>query len=654
MTAAAGKWLYGSMFVLVLPALLVWWAIRLDGIGAVAWTQPLPRGLGLGMGAAGALLMAVSMHALWRHGGGLPMNAYPPPRFVARSTYAVLSHPIYAGFVLCVAGVAVAADSAAGLWVVTPAAALGAAMLVLGFEARALRARFGLPPNAPMLAVPPALPSDASRWRRVCAGLMVFAPWSGAYVLLSMMPAPQGAGELRLPFEYGFALQSWALWVYTLAYPFSALAPLALSSLAELRRFVIGGWLAAAIGFFLMLFVPGQAEFLPSGRTGAALWLETANRLADAEWLAMPSFHVVWAVIAAHCYASRRAGLAWPAFAMAAAIAVSSVLAGAHALVDVLAGAGCAHLCWNYERVWAAMLRLAERLANSWSAARFGRMRVISHAGWSALAMFCGSLLTLYLAGPGYAAEVLFVSLAGLAGAGIWGYALEGGHRLARPFGYFGGLLGVTLVLGILLLAEDAERVATLVASVAVGGAIAQALGRGRCLVQGCCHGSPTQGGHGIRVRNERSRVVALAGLGGKRIHATQLYSMLSNCAIAIVLLRLCTTGALATTVAGAYLVLASMARFAEEGYRGEPQTPRLAGLAIYQWLALGMTLCGVALSGVGGPRVHVAAELAAASVGISLVLGLVAAVALSVDFPESKKPLSRLTVIQESGDDRT
>ena len=81
--------------------------------------------------------------ALWRRGGGLPMNAFPPPRFVSGGIYALVPHPIYGGFVLACAGVAVYTGSASGLWLVTPTVALGCAALVLGYELPDLRRRFG-------------------------------------------------------------------------------------------------------------------------------------------------------------------------------------------------------------------------------------------------------------------------------------------------------------------------------------------------------------------------------------------------------------------------------------------------------------------------------------------------------------------------------
>ena len=52
--------------------------------------------LDLVLASVGALLVALGMVAILVHGGGLPMNAYPPPRLVRRGVYAVLRHPIYA------------------------------------------------------------------------------------------------------------------------------------------------------------------------------------------------------------------------------------------------------------------------------------------------------------------------------------------------------------------------------------------------------------------------------------------------------------------------------------------------------------------------------------------------------------------------------
>jgi hypothetical protein len=50
--------------------------------------------------ALGVALVLGGWHALWVHGGGLPMNAFPPPKLVTRGVFALVPHPIYFGFCL--------------------------------------------------------------------------------------------------------------------------------------------------------------------------------------------------------------------------------------------------------------------------------------------------------------------------------------------------------------------------------------------------------------------------------------------------------------------------------------------------------------------------------------------------------------------------
>jgi phosphatidylglycerol:prolipoprotein diacylglycerol transferase len=184
--------------------------------------------------------------------------------------------------------------------------------------------------------------------------------------------------------------------------------------------------------------------------------------------------------------------------------------------------------------------------------------------------------------------------------------------------------------------------VAKLMAAFAVAAPWTQALGRLRCMVQGCCHGHPVE--WGIRVTNPHSRVVKLAGFSGTPIHPTPLYSILANVVIGAVLLRLRFGGAGAFLIAGLYLVLAGMCRFVEEAYRGEPQTVRWAGLPLYQWMAIGSTVTGMLLMPLPGqcPAAwHTPTFWLLVS---SLLWSLVCAFAMSVDFPKSNRRYSRLT----------
>lgn len=636
---------YGSLFVLLLPTLLTIWAWRLDQSAMAFWPVPFRPWVGVCLTIIGLGLMVVSMRALWVKGQGLPMNAYPPPSYVVSSSYALLSHPIYVSFVLLVIGAAIALQSAAGLWVVAPIAALSVIALVTGYEGPSLRQRFGASASrTPLLGVPAANDSRASWSQRLSACAIGLGPWALVYAVFSRMPTPVGALDLRMSWEQNLAVLPWTIWVYSAAYPLVIAGPLLLHTQLALRRYVIAAWITTLLGFMLMLLVPGRVPLLPVVGDGAITWLVHNNRALDAEWLALPSFHAAWIVLTAYCLKNRFASLARLWILIVVAICVSCVLTGSHAVLDVAAGIVLGMLGWHYERVGQWLVRGAEALSNSWSAVQIGPLRFISHALWSGLAATVGILVVLLLAGPDLVADAGLVFGAGVIAAGAWGYLLEGGGRLSRPFGYYGFLVGVIAAM-VLLAVVDSTASLRLTAAFVCGGPLAQAIGRLRCLVQGCCHGRRTNAPWGIRVVHPKSRVTALSHLRGVPIHPTQLYSIASNLWISAWMWRLWNVGATTTFITGMYFVLSSLARFVEEQYRGEPQTRRIFGLAVYQWLAIVLFVAGIVFSMFDSLPAYPALALNRIGVLTSLAAGGFAAVCMSVDWPHSQRPLSRLTV---------
>ena len=196
--------------------------------------------------------------------------------------------------------------------------------------------------------------------------------------------------------------------------------------------------------------------------------------------------------------------------------------------------------------------------------------------------------------------------------------------------------------MGLTAIAGLRGPVAEVMAAFAVAAPWTQAIGRLRCIVQGCCHGRPVE--WGIRVTNPHSRIVKLAGFLGTPIHPTPLYSILANVVIGAVLLRLRIGDAGAFLIAGLYLVLAGRSRFVEEAYRGEPQTIHSAGLPLYQWLAIASVVLGMLLIPLPGQSL---APLHAPTYWLlvsSLLWALVCCFAMSVDFPNSNRRYSRLT----------
>jgi prolipoprotein diacylglyceryltransferase len=183
-----------------------------------------------------------------------------------------------------------------------------------------------------------------------------------------------------------------------------------------------------------------------------------------------------------------------------------------------------------------------------------------------------------------------------------------------------------------------------LLAAIALEAPWMQAIGRGRCLVQGCCHGKPTNEKIGIRYRHSRSRVCCLADLKEVPLHPTPLYSILANVVIGVFLLRLWSLGASLSLVAGVYLILAGIARFVEEAYRGEPQTALVGGLRLYQWLAIVSFALGIGITTLpSGVAVGLPTTFEPRTLIAALMFGAATGFAMGVDFPRSARRFARL-----------
>jgi hypothetical protein len=357
---------------------------------------------------------------------------------------------------------------------------------------------------------------------------------------------------------------------------------------------------------------------------------------------AFPSFHALWSLLAADALARRWPRFRWWFWGWAVAVIASCHTTGMHGVLDL--GAACAvfPLVRNCRTSWGKLRAAAERVANSWREWRLGPVRIISHGLWAGLAGVAGAASLFLFAGGEPQAAILGVAFGSLLGAGVWAQVLESSSGLLRPFGYYGAVFGALAV----ALAGRALGFngLMLLAALAVGAPWVQLLGRVRCLIQGCCHGRLASPRIGIRYTHPRSRVAYLAGMAGKPLHATPLYSMAANAAAGLVLARLWFVGAPQALIIGLYLITNGLARFVEEGFRGEPQTPVLGGLRLYQWLAVAFVVSGAIVTTVASPAAPAVIEAVDWSACLWIaVFGLVSAAAMGVDFPASNRRFSRL-----------
>jgi protein-S-isoprenylcysteine O-methyltransferase Ste14 len=635
-----GKALYGALFTIVVPLLLVAWARAT----ATIVTVPLAASpaIGTSIAAVGIALMGAGMRALRVHGGGLPMNAYPPPRFVSRGIYALVSHPIYVGFCLASAGVAIAEGSASGLYLVTPFAALACVAIVHGYERHDLRARFGDMRPTPWLRLATddlGAPGAAERWAAVA---MVLVPWAIAYEFVARLGVSSDAFSLAPVFERRAPVIEEAEIVYASTYVVTLAAPFLARTRRALRDFEMRGLFAMALVFPLYLCVPVVAEprpFVPRGPLGALLVLE---RALDTPAEAFPSFHVVWACIAAGALADGRSARARvAAWCWAALVAASCWATGMHTLADVAAGWGAFALVRWAAPLWDAIRRRAERIANSWREWRFGGVRVIHHGLYAAAGTFVALVIVGALVGPGHAAAIALSAMGGLVVSALWAQFVEGSAVLMRPYGFYGGVLGI--VLGALVAPRFGTDTWLLLGAYCVAGPWVQSAGRLRCLVQGCCHGFPAPEHIGIRYEHPRSRVCHIAHLKGVPLHPTPVYSILWNVVVAMAMARLWTLHVPPHFVAGIYLLLTGVGRFVEESFRGESQTPIYARLRLYQWIAIGTALAGAVITSVASSASRGPVALDFASTITALVVAMITGAALGIDFPASNRRFSRL-----------
>ena len=644
--AAAARLAYGLLFWAAVPAALVAWAV------AARDNVPLPSvhspAAGVAAAGAGLVLLIAGTWQLIARGGALPMNPFPPPRLVRSGVYRWIRSPIYIGFGLVCAGVAIGFGSPSGLWLVTPVTWLAAAALVHGYERHDLLRRFG--PDAatpPLLSLPRDDGGPPTAAQRAAVFLWVLLPWLACYYALQALgPAPD-AFPLAFRFELRWPVVQWTELIYASTYLLVPLTPLLARSQRTLRRFAVEGLVATVVVTLIWLVVPVlevNRPFEPHGLPGRLLAYEQAHSTAVA---AFPAFHAVWAFIAAEAWSanardSGRRAWAWIGWTWAAVIAASCLTTGMHTVLEVGGGLAAYPFVRRYDAIAERLRAGAERLANSWREWRIGRVRVISHGSFAAAAALVGFPVAACAAGPDNFAGVVLVAVCALAGAGLLAQALEGSPKLLRPFGWYGGVLGG--VLGALAAGLLGAPVMSLLAAYFLAAPWIQSLGRLRCLVQGCCHGAPAPARVGIRYRHPRSRVTRLASLAGTPLHPTPLYSIGANVLVGVVLLRLRSLAAPDSLLVGVYLMLAGLARFVEESYRGEPQTWIVGGLRIYQWLAAASLIAGAvltALPAAPGPSGFSApdARVVLATIVVASICGL----AMGLDFPGSNRRFSRL-----------
>jgi len=635
-----GKVLYGLLFVVVIPVLLLLWSKYTRDI----INLPVPGNCFIGyiFLLTGLAFILSGIRDLWYFGKGLPMNAFPPEKFVKQGIYAFTRHPIYSGAVLSCFGLSIITRSASGFWLVSPLFTLMIISYVVGFENERTLLIFGKQNYRPFLSLPDTSDIAPSFSERISSYFLVFIPWSIIYELFIFIGAPGDAISTTLAFEKHFSIWEFSEVFYLFAYLFALSVPLIIKTRKQLRCFIIDLWFATTIVGLIYLLFPftvEQRDFVPHSFFGRLILLE---RSLDGRTATLPSFHVIWSFMAATYFSRSFIRFKWVWYFLAIMISVSCITTSSHSLLDIIAGLLMFIIIVHRQQIWNYIRLQSERLSNSWHEWRWGAVRIINHGFYGGAAGVVGTLLTGFFLGRQYAVAGFIILIFVIVGAGLWAQIIEGSSKLLRPYGYYGGLIGgiSASILASLLLSIN---IYYLLASLAMAAPWIQILGRLRCLVQGCCHGKPADENIGIRFTHPNSRVNKISGLSGVPLHPTQLYSIGTNIITGLILIRLFNIGMSTSFIIGIYLIFNGLGRFVEESFRGEAQTPYWAGMRIYQWIAIINILIGIFFTAIPNSGVLLF-QPNILSLFLAIVMGILVAMASGVDFPESKKRFARLT----------
>ena len=616
-----GKILYAVLFLGVVPFILWQWSIFLDEIIELPVIESKVGG-GIFI-ISGLALMLWAMYSLKRYGKGLPMNAFPPEHYVTQGPYRLFSHPIYVGFGILMIGFFILIGSAAGLWIVSSTTILGIIALVLGYENLDLRKRFpdhqlhtifSLPKNDNKNSTP------LNKFRALfwVIGILVLSNFSIKNLITASTENQVDSLQLILPDDLFFDLPGTGI-------AFLVLTVLCFKRNKDLRAWIISSIIATVIYTLVILFYPGILHFY------------------DID-VSRPVYTVTLVILFISIFQlfkrSNTLGLIF--LILGSGILIVNSAYYSLNLISLLVTILILIIAVQSFRIWTTAKNISEKIANSWKEWVFGSIRIINHGFYVGFGCFMGILISGILVGDNYAWAILIFSLVVIIFSALWAQIIEGSEKLKRPYGYYGALVGIlfaSIVVHIM-----GFNVWIIIGVISVVMPWVQAVGRLRCLINGCCHGSITSNPNlGIRYYHYRSRVCGISHLKGELLHPTPLYSIIWLGLVGFILLSLWINKFPMSFIFGFYLILTSIGRFVEEAYRGEVQTPIIRGLRLYQWTAL-LALCiGIIFTCIPSTLFMENNSFGWQSFLSALIGGLFTFIAMGVDFPRSNARFSRL-----------
>lgn len=624
-----GKILYSLFFIIIVPIGLWLWAKYTDALFHLS--IPVSKSAGWGLLSIGFLLMTWGMYSLISYGKGLPINAYPPTKYVKIGAYKIFRHPIYWGFGIMLIGFFIVIQSTSGIWLVAPLTIIGMITLTWGHEEIDLKKRF---PEEKLHTISDLPPSDHGHPGRQEILSSLF--WIYGFLLISNLllsafnidVAEKINNQLTFSdFEYPYYM--------LLSLVFITITPFFLNKNTLLKEWVITGVIAVSLYSFTQMIFPKIDE-------AQTLFMKKLSLIAlnkNESFFYTPLCLLFISVLAVF-RRSFQYGILFGFIALFLLILQLINMDGP--FLNLIQAILIFLIAASYRKIWSLLKETSEKIANSWQEWEFGRVRVINHGFYVGFGAFLGILLAGILAGKMYSWAILVFAVIVIVFSALWAQIIEGSEKLKRPYGYYGALVGI--MFASLAVWAMGANVWIIIGVISVVMPWVQAIGRLRCLVNGCCHGSKVNNSQiGIRYHHHRSRVCGISGLKGEWLHPTPLYAILWLFFVGFVLLGFWKNNFPAPFIFGMYLILTGLGRFVEEAYRGEVQTPIIKGLRLYQWTAILSVLIGIIMTMINKKPETLYPDFGWQIVIAALIGGLFTTFAMGVDFPYSNVRFSRL-----------
>ena len=227
-------------------------------------------------------------------------------------------------------------SSLRSLWLTVPLAVSAMAALVLGYESPYLQRSVKFPRFLPLVSVDANV--KPTLMQRVCVYAFVLLPWLIAYESVVRLGIPGSALTTYTSFDNRVPVIQWTEAVYASTYLVVLLTPGLLQRQCALRRFATQALVAMVVVFPAFVLLPLVAPPRPFIATAPLGHLMQLERSLDSAAGAFPSFHVIWACIAASVLGSARGWKRYLWIAWASLVAISCVTTGMHSVLDVVSG----------------------------------------------------------------------------------------------------------------------------------------------------------------------------------------------------------------------------------------------------------------------------------------------------------------------------